>query len=122
MFKLSKRSIDRLDGVHPRLVEVVKLAIKLSSVDFGVSEGVRTKERQRMLVEAGKSKTMNSRHLVGEAVDLFAYVDGKASWDWPHYEKINEAMQEAARQLNVKITWGGSWRSFKDGVHWQIEL
>ena len=118
-YKLSQRSIDRLKGVNPDLVSVVKLAIERSDVDFMVTEGLRTKERQRELVAAGASKTMNSRHITGHAVDLAAYVNG-IRWDWPLYEKIAKAMKQAAYELNIKIEWGGDWKSFKDGPHFQI--
>lgn len=119
LFKLSQRSIDRLSGVHPDLVSVVKLAIERSEIDFLVTEGLRTKERQRELVTAGASKTMNSRHITGHAVDLAAYVNG-IRWDWPLYEKIAKAMKQAAYELNIKIEWGGDWKSFKDGPHFQL--
>lgn len=118
-YKLSQRSIDRLRGVNPDLVSVVKLAIERSDVDFMVTEGLRTKERQRELVAAGASKTMNSRHITGHAVDLAAYVNG-IRWDWPLYEKIAKAMKQAAYELNIKIEWGGDWKSFKDGPHFQL--
>lgn len=119
MFKLSQRSIDRLNGVHPDLASVVKLAIERSEIDFMVTEGLRSKERQKELVAAGASKTMNSRHITGHAVDLAAYVNG-IRWDWPLYEKIVKAMKQAAYELNIKIEWGGDWKSFKDGPHFQI--
>lgn len=118
-YKLSQRSIERLKGVHPDLVSVVMLAIERTDVDFLVTEGLRTKERQRELVAAGASKTMNSRHITGHAVDLAAYVNG-IRWDWPLYEKIAKAMKQAAYELNIKIEWGGDWKSFKDGPHFQI--
>lgn len=118
-YKLSQRSIERLKGVHPDLVSVVKLAIERTDVDFLVTEGLRTKERQRELVAAGASKTMNSRHITGHAVDLAAYVNG-IRWDWPLYEKIAKAMKQAAYELNIKIEWGGDWKSFKDGPHFQL--
>lgn len=119
-FTLSQRSLDRMAGVHPDLVSVVKRAIEISEIDFGVSEGVRTVERQRELVAAGASKTMNSRHLTGHAVDLFAWVGGEVRWDWPLYEKIADAMKRAASELGAAVTWGGSWASFKDGPHFQL--
>lgn len=121
MFKLSDQSLATMKGVHSSLVDVVKRAIELSNVDFKVGEGVRTLERQKQLVASGKSTTMASRHLVGEAVDLWAIVDGKVSWDWKYYELIAKAMKQAASELNVKLTWGGDWKSFKDGPHFQIE-
>ena len=121
MFKLSKNSNEKLKGVNPLLVSVVEKAIELSEVDFGITEGVRTLERQQQLFNEKKSKTMKSYHLTGNAVDVVAYVDGKVSWDWGNYEKIAKAFKEAAKELDVKITWGGDWKSFRDGPHFQLE-
>ena len=120
MFKLSARSLSRLEGVHPDLVKVVHRAIQNSTVDFAVLEGLRTPERQQQLVKAGASLTLKSRHLTGHAVDLGAIVDGKIRWDWPLYYKIAEAMKDAARDLKVSITWGGDWTMFKDGPHYEL--
>lgn len=120
MFTLGPRSKTRLKGVHPDLIKVVERAIKISETDFTVLEGLRTKERQKVLVEAGASQTMNSRHLTGHAIDLGAWVDDEVRWDWPLYAKINAAMQEAAKQLGTPVEWGGNWRSFRDGPHWQL--
>ena len=117
---LSKRSLRRLSGVHPDLIEVVKRAIKITEVDFTVLEGVRSKARQRRLVEAGASQTMRSRHLTGHAVDLGAYVAGQLRWDWPLYYKIADAVKKAAAELNTSIEWGGDWKTFKDGPHFQL--
>jgi len=108
-FKLSKQSISKLDGVHPELVKVVHRAIELTDCDFRVLEGVRTKERQTRLVAAGASKTMNSKHLTGHAVDLAAIIDGQVRWDWPLYHQIAQAMRAAAIELSVGIIWGGVW-------------
>lgn len=119
-YKLSQRSINRLKGVNPDLVSVVKLAIERSDVEFMVTEGLRTKERQAELVKAGASKTMNSRHITGHAVDLAAIVGGEIRWDWPLYTKLAKAMKQAAYELNVDIEWGGDWKSFKDGPHFQL--
>lgn len=120
MFVLSKKSLDRLTGVHPDLVRVVKRAIEITTVDFAVLEGVRSKARQEQLVKAGASQTMNSRHITGHAVDLGAYVSGSVRWDWPLYSKIADAMKQAAAELGVPIEWGGDWRTFKDGPHFQL--
>ena len=120
MYSLGPRSLMRLKGVHPDLVKVVQQAIKLSSVDFTVLEGLRDPLRQKKLVAAGASKTLNSRHLTGHAVDLGAWVDAQVDWSWPLYAQINAAMQDAAKIQNVPITWGGSWRTFKDGGHWEL--
>ena len=120
MFKLSQKSLDRLSGVHPDLVAVVKRAIEITEVDFAVLEGVRSKARQEQLIKAGASQTMRSRHLTGHAVDLGAYVGGSVRWDWPLYDKIALAMKAAALELQVAIEWGGDWKSFKDGPHFQL--
>jgi len=120
MFRLSKRSWDRLDGVNPRLVGVVATAIQNTAVDFMVVEGVRTLERQRELVASGASQTLNSRHLTGDAVDLAAWVDGEPRWDWPLYYRIADAMKESADDLGVRIVWGGDWESFRDGPHFEL--
>lgn len=119
-FKLGPRSLLRLKGVHPDLVKVVQLAIKLSSVDFTVLEGLRLPERQKALVAAGASQTLNSRHLTGHAVDLGAWIDSEVRWDWPLYYKIADAMKEAATKCEVPIEWGGDWKNFPDGPHFQL--
>ena len=120
MYQLGPRSIMRLKGVHPDLVKVVKHAIEISLVDFTVLEGLRTIERQKALFDAGSSQTMNSRHLDGHAVDLGAWVDGQVDWSWPLYSKIATAMKTAAQELNIPIEWGGDWKKFKDGPHFQL--
>lgn len=120
-YKLGKRSLSRLDGVDGDLVRVVKRAIQITDVDFTVLEGLRSTERQKTLYENGASTTMKSRHLIGEAVDLGAYVDGQVDWSWPLYYKIASAMKQSADELGINITWGGDWKSFKDGPHFQVE-
>jgi peptidoglycan L-alanyl-D-glutamate endopeptidase CwlK len=119
-YRLGSRSIQRMKGVHPDLVKVVMRAIEISEVDFTVLEGVRLLARQKQLVAQGASKTMKSRHLTGHAVDLGAWVGGRVAWDWPLYYKIAKAMKQAAAELNQPIEWGGDWRTFKDGPHWQL--
>lgn len=108
-FTLSETSLKKLAGVNPSLVKVVKRAIQISGVDFRVTEGVRTKERQAELVRKGASQTMNSRHLTGHAVDLVAIVNGQVSWDFNHYYTIAKAMAQAATELGIKVRWGGAW-------------
>lgn len=116
-FKLSKRSLRNLEGVHPALVEVVRHAIQLSTVDFMVAEGRRTVERQRQLFKAGATRTMNSRHLTGHAVDLAAWVGGGVRWDWPLYPQIAEAMRAAADVEKVRLVWGGCWDTPLAEIH-----
>ncbi len=108
-FSLSQRSIERLDGVDDRLVDVVCRAIEITTVDFGVTEGLRTIETQRQYVAAGKSQTMESKHLTGEAVDLVAYINGQVSWELNVYDNIADAMKQAAIEKNVAIRWGAAW-------------
>jgi peptidoglycan L-alanyl-D-glutamate endopeptidase CwlK len=109
MFKLSKRSHDRLFGVDPRLVAVVNSAIGITKVDFGVTEGLRTRETQEAYVKAGKSQTMDSKHLTGHAVDLVAFVNGAVSWELNLYDDIAEAMRIAAREHDLPLRWGAAW-------------
>ena len=120
-YRLSDRSQKRLDGVHQDLQKVVSLAITMTDVDFCVTEGLRTIERQRELVAKGASQTMKSRHLTGHAVDLAAMIDGEVRWDWPLYHKLADAMKTAAFKLKVPIVWGGDWTSFKDGPHFELD-
>lgn len=119
-FILSTLSLSRLVGLHPDLVKVVKRAIEITEVDFRVGEGLRTVERQKQLKAAGATTTLNSRHLTGHAVDLIALVGGEVRWDWPLYHKIAAAMKQAAKELNVPLEWGGDWKTFKDGPHYQL--
>jgi len=116
-YYLSKRSLGNLEGVHPNLVAVVKRAIKITEMDFFVGEGVRSVERQKRLVASGASRTMNSRHITGHAVDLHPHPykgdhdsDGiPNSDDWDAYEPIVLAMRQAAKELDVDLTHGWDW-------------
>lgn len=119
-FKLGLRSRMRLKGVHIDLIHIVERAITNTEVDFTVLEGVRTIERQKILVASGASQTMHSRHLTGHAVDLGALIYGTVRWDWPLYYKIADAMKQAARELDILLEWGGDWETFKDGPHFQL--
>ena len=119
-FSLSQRSIKALEGVHPDMVKVVKRAIQITDIDFVVTEGLRSLQKQKQLVAAGASQTMRSRHLTGHAVDLAALVAGKVRWDYPLYGKLAVAMKQAATEVGVPIEWGGDWKSFKDGPHFQL--
>ena len=117
---LGSRSLSRLEGVHPDLVRVVKKAAAMSDLDFTVLEGLRSLERQKELKKQGATKTMNSRHLTGHAVDLAPMLGGKISWDWPLYTRLSKIVKAAAAAEKVPITWGGDWRTFRDGPHWEL--
>jgi hypothetical protein len=108
-FKLSARSIKKLEGVEKDLVSVVMDAIKLTKVDFGVTYGVRTLAEQEKLYASGRSQTMKSKHLDGRAVDLVAYFGSDISWELNVYDDICDAMAEAARRNSVAIKWGAAW-------------
>ncbi|ROM89583.1 M15 family metallopeptidase [Pseudomonas brassicacearum] len=145
-FRLSKRSETMLDGVLPKLAEVVRLAIKLTEVDFGVTAGRRTPEEQHRLYGQGRTEsecrvkgvnseyaqpnkakvtwTLDSKHVSGRAVDLVPYVGKELKWDndgklglWP---KIAEAMKSASDELKVSIIWGGDWKVTLDRPHFEL--
>jgi peptidoglycan L-alanyl-D-glutamate endopeptidase CwlK len=114
MYKLSGRSLNKLEDVHPTMVDTVKRAIQLSKVDFGVIYGVRSLAEQKKLYEAGRSQTMKSKHLVQEdgyshAVDLMAYDGSDPSWDIVMYDDIADAMKAAAKETGARIRWGAAW-------------
>lgn len=122
---LSDKSRIKLDGAHPDLRKVIMRAAELSSIDFTVLEVVRTVARQKELVAKGASKTMKSRHIPGadgfsHAVDIAPLDGGQVSWAWPLYRKLAPIIKQAANDVGVSIEWGGDWRSFKDGPHWQL--
>ena len=122
-FKLSQRSLDRLKGVHPDLVKVVKRAIQISQYDFMVVEGLRSKETQTEYVKKGVSKTMNSYHLTGHAVDLAPLENGAIDWNNKkgQFDAVAKAMKQSAKELNVQIEWGGDWVRFVDKPHFQVK-
>lgn len=118
-FKLSKRSLDNLMGVDPRLVAVVHRAIKLTKVDFAVIEGVRTPQRQIELFNKGASQIRDGgTHVQGKAVDLMAYIGPRASWELNLYDDIADAMKAAAIEHNVPLRWGAAW-NVPDIRHWK---
>jgi len=120
-FRFSRRSRDRMKGVHPHLIAVAERAIETTPVDFLVTEGLRTPTRQAALVKAGASSTLKSRHLTGHALDIAALVDGKVRWDWPLYPRIAAAFKAAARELDIPIVWGGDWPRLRDGPHFELD-
>lgn len=109
MYQLGTRSKEELKGVHPDLVAVVNRAIKLTSQDFSVHDGLRTVTEQRRLVRSGASKTMNSKHLSGRAVDLVPYINGRLRWEWEPIFEVVIAVRAAATELDVPLTWGSAW-------------
>ena len=124
MTALNARSISRLAGVHPDLVKVITSAAERYEAATGcnveITEGLRTEARQRQLLERGATKTLNSRHLTGHAVDVHFLADGEARWDWPLFDKFAIYVKAAANALAVPIVWGGDWKTFRDGPHFEL--
>lgn len=121
-FHLGHSSLRKLEGVDERLVRLVKHAIEITEVDFTILEGLRTTERQALLVARGSSQTMNSRHITGHAIDIAPWVNNTVSWRWPDFRALAPFIFEAARNLEIPIEWGGNWKPphMADGPHWQI--
>lgn len=122
---LTQASLKRLEGVHPHLVKLVKRAAEISAQPFQVTEGTRALSRQRELVKRGASRTLKSRHIpaangLGHAVDLVAMVGGRVSWEVPLYHRIADAMKAAGKEMGVPVEWGGDWKGFFDGPHFQL--
>jgi len=108
-FKLGTHSRNELKGVHPDLVRVVEGSIQVTDVDFSVHDGIRTEEEQREFVKRGVSRTMDSRHLTGHAVDLVPYINGQLRWEWAPIYRIAEAVRRVSHEFGIPIRWGGMW-------------
>lgn len=121
MFRFSQRSENNLKGVHPDLVKLVRATLAESPVDFGITEGLRTAERQRQLLAEKKTQTMNSRHLTGHAIDFVVYLGKNITWDFSYYKKVADVFKAQAKKLGIDIVWGGSWTSLKDGPHIELD-
>ena len=117
---LGTRSLSRLEGVHPDLVRVIKRAALMSDMDFTVLEGLRTMKRQKELLAARATTTLKSRHLDGHAVDIAPMIGGTVRWDWPLYHRLAAIVKDAALHEKVPVEWGGGWKTFPDGPHWQL--
>jgi len=127
MYRLSARSTRHLEGVDPRLIAVIQLALTISKVDFGIPKtgGFRTVDDQNRLFISGDSPLDGlvkiSRHQSGKAFDVFAYVDGGASWDFDDLAEVATAILSAASKLGTPLTWGGHFKSYVDGPHFEID-
>jgi peptidoglycan L-alanyl-D-glutamate endopeptidase CwlK len=116
------RSTKNMTGIHPDLRLVLDKALEDSPLDFVVIEGLRTVERQKQMVESKASFTMDSRHITGHAVDLLPIgPNGKPAFDWPLYNQLGPAVKKAAEELGVELDWGGDWKKFKDGPHFELD-
>lgn len=126
--KLNDASVAKLRGVHPDLVRIVmRCAADWKDADTGfvVTCGIRTLAEQKILKAKGASKTLRSRHIpaangFSHAIDLACTIQGQVRWDWPLYDSVAKQMKAAAKAENVPLEWGGDWKTFKDGPHFQL--
>ena len=119
-FSFGTKSSERLAQVHPDLQRVFNEAIKDSPLDFSITQGLRTKEQQKVLFDAGKSQTMNSRHLTGKAVDIAVIREGEVTWYFKYYQLVSDHIKKVAKELGIEVAWGGDWASFRDGPHYEL--
>lgn len=117
---MNAKSHRLLGEVHEELAMLMIAASKDSPIHFEITEGLRSRERQIKLYKSGATKTFNSRHLDGHAVDVACYVDSEVCWSWPLYEALSVHIKTTAEELGIPIEWGGDWKSFRDGVHYQL--
>lgn len=120
MRSFSERSLGNLRGVHGDLVAVITEALQKTPYDFIVIDGLRTQREQEVLVAKGKSKTMNSRHLTGHAVDILPIGPQGPAFDWDLYHEVAPVILSIANEKGVAVEWGGNWKSFPDGPHFQL--
>ena len=121
VMELSELSKKRLEGVDERLKAVVIECAARCSFPFNVSEGVRTIEKQREYYHQGKSKTMNSKHLTGKAVDLYPLTMNRKQIDWSRFEDLADLMFQVAKDQDTEIVWGGHWKTFVDKCHFELK-
>lgn len=120
-YRFGARSLSNLVGVHQDLVNVMHRSIESAPHDFTIIEGVRSPTRQQKLVDEGKSKTLNSRHITGHAIDLAIIKDGKAIWDVQPYIELSLHIKSIAKGMEIPIVWGGDWKTFVDAVHYELD-
>ena len=121
-FTPTVKSQSRLAGVHPDLAKLVARVYEITDADFFVLEGVRTLEQEKANFAKGASQTMNSRHLTGHAIDIGARdANGVLTWEWKYYAHLAEIFKKASAELNIPITWGGDWKTLKDGGHFELK-
>ena len=119
--KLTPKDREKLKGLHPDLIKIIERAAEISDRPFVLLEGKRTLARQKQLLAQGATTTLNSRHLTGHAIDI-APLDkkGQASFAWPLYYPLAKIIKQAAKEVGVPIVWGGDWKKFVDGPHWEL--
>lgn len=127
-YKLSKRSLKRLNGVNSLLIAIAVDSIENSPYDFGIPQhgGKRTASEQYELYTRKVSRLdgyqKRSYHQTGNAFDIYGYIDGKATWEEKVLKEIADHIIKTAKaQYNVDLEWGGNWESFKDMPHFQIK-
>lgn len=128
--KLSAKDEAKLKGCHPDLVKIVRHAAEITTIPFVIMETKRSVEQQRKNIAKGVSQTMRSRHLpskdgLARAADIVPVIDNgngrfTVIWAWPTYYKLAPIIKQAANDAGIPVEWGGDWKSFKDGPHWQL--
>lgn len=127
---LDQKSQQRLTEVHPLLARVIQRTARewddSTGLSFIVICGARTLAEQKKLLAAKATTTLRSRHIpsgkppYSHAVDLAVKLNGKLRWDWPLYAELAKRVKAAAAREQVPIEWGGDWKTFKDGPHFQL--
>lgn len=128
-FSFSKRSLDNFKDVHPDLIQVAYVTLKISPLDFGIIEGLRTGPRQHEMFVAGKSQLdwpgkpgeLQGRHLTGHALDFDVFVDGVLTWDVKYYVQMGALFKQVALGLSIPIHWGGDNPHWKDEDHIELD-
>jgi len=120
MNKFSKRSLEQLSTCDQRLQDLFMKV--LQDMDCTIIEGHRGKEKQDRMVREGKSKAKwpRSKHntIPSKAVDVMPY---PIDWnDLERLSKFSELVKKTAKRMNIKIRWGGNFKSFFDGPHWEL--
>lgn len=121
MYTFNERSLKNLVGVHEKMQSLMHSCIQTSPYNFIITEGLRSPTRQQKLVDEGKSKTLNSRHLTGHAIDLAILKDGKVVWDIQDYITLSKHIKAKAKEADIALVWGGDWKTFVDGVHYELD-
>ena len=118
---LPEKSVLKLNGVHPHLSKLILECSRTIESEFIITEGLRTLARQKILLAAGATRTLKSRHLNGHAVDLAVLINNEVRWDWPLYAKLAAEVKKVASKMKIQIVWGGDWKSFRDGPHFELD-
>ena len=145
-YSFAQSSLDKMEKVHPKLVEVMKAAIENSPYDFRITSGARTTEEQKALFALGRTKpgkivtyangvTSKSNHQIksdgfGHAVDIFPCgviengvyrkFTSEEGYDEKKLKLIADHILAVAKSKNINVGWGGNWKK-KDTPHFELK-